>query len=134
MDPQLRLVVSRGWGLITADDLLLGLRALRQEPGFAPDFRHLAVMDAAARISVSTAMVRVLIQEAPFGAGARRAVVTPGDLAFGLGRMYQMLRGGAVGEVDIFRDLDPAITWLELDAHRDTIRELLTNLQESPIS
>lgn len=124
--------MSRGWGLITADDLRQGLRAIREEPAFAPDFRHLAVMDGSARISVSTAMVRVLIQEAPFGAGARRAVVTPGDLAFGLGRMYQMLRGGALGEVDIFRELDPAITWLELDAHRDAIRDLLTNLSEAP--
>ena len=34
------------------------------------------------------------------------------DLVFGMSRMYEMLREGAVGEVRIFRDVDKAKEWL----------------------
>jgi hypothetical protein len=46
----------------------------------------------------------------------RFAIVAPGDLAFGLGRMYAVYRGQqpkSAREVGVFRTMDEALAWIE---------------------
>jgi hypothetical protein len=38
--------------------------------------------------------------------------VVPSDLGFGMGRMYQMLREGQGGQINVFRDIDEARRWV----------------------
>jgi hypothetical protein len=44
--------------------------------------------------------------------GLRFAVVAPEDIAFGLARMYELLRDQE-GSIHVFREYDPALQWLE---------------------
>lgn len=89
------LVLSRGWGVVTDCELLAHARALTADPRFARNFHQLAdlreVTDA--RITESTNK-QMLVRLNPFGAGARRAMVVTCDVAFGMARMYQILREG----------------------------------------
>jgi hypothetical protein len=43
---------------------------------------------------------------------ARRAVVVPSELGFGMARMYEMLREGTGGATRVFRDYDEADRWV----------------------
>jgi len=47
---------------------------------------------------------------------SRLAIVAGGDEFFGLGRMYELLRGDSKVEVHVFRQLDEAERWLDLPA------------------
>jgi hypothetical protein len=44
------------------------------------------------------------------------AVLAPSDVTFGLARMFAMLVDSRSGEVRVFRDEEPARTWLCGDA------------------
>jgi hypothetical protein len=48
------------------------------------------------------------------GPGSRMAVVARNDEAFGLARMYEMLRGDTPVEIVVFRSMPEAEAWLEL--------------------
>lgn len=50
----------------------------------------------------------------PYGAGARRAAVASRDLIYGMSRMYQLSRPPSDDELEVFRELDPALAWLGL--------------------
>jgi hypothetical protein len=48
---------------------------------------------------------------------SRFAIVAPGNLAFGLGRMYATFRElvpGSTKQVAVFRTMEPALAWLEV--------------------
>ncbi len=47
---------------------------------------------------------------------SKLAIVASSDEFFGLGRMYEMLRGNSKVEIHVFRQLDEAERWLELPA------------------
>ena len=52
---------------------------------------------------------------------SRFAIVAPGDLAYGLGRMYAVYRetnGGSTKTVRVFRTMDEAVAWLD-EAERE---------------
>lgn len=44
--------------------------------------------------------------------GGRWAVVAPGDLVYGMARMYQLIRSEAPYELGVFRSPDEAAYWL----------------------
>lgn len=46
-------------------------------------------------------------------AGGRWAVVAPRDLVYGMARMYQMVRSGAPYQIEVFRNRDEALAWVQ---------------------
>jgi hypothetical protein len=44
--------------------------------------------------------------------GSRWAFVAPSPVLYGLSRMYQMLRGDAGCEIEVFRELNAAVAWI----------------------
>jgi hypothetical protein len=124
------LVLSRGWGVVTDRELLAHARALSADPRFARSFHQLAdlrdVTDA--RVTESTKK-QMLVRLNPFGAGARRAMVVTCDVAFGMARMYQILRDGSPDELEIFREMDDALQWLGI---AEAKAELLSALSKAP--
>jgi len=63
---------------------------------------------------IDRATVILVASLSPFGQGARRAIVVPGDLAYGLSRMFEMLRERSQDEIYVCRSLTEACTWLGL--------------------
>jgi hypothetical protein len=116
---------------VTDCELLAHARALTADPRFARNFHQLAdlreVTDA--RVTESTNK-QLLVKLNPFGAGARRAMVVTCDVAYGMARMYQILREGSLDELEIFRELDDALQWLGI---AEAKAELLSALSQTPL-
>lgn len=115
LDLALRVVWSRGWGALRDDELAAHSRALRADPRFEPSFRQIQDLTDVATFDVTSAGLRLVAQLNPFGEGARRAVVVPSDVGFGLARMHEQIRmGDAADQLRVFRELRSAMEWLDL--------------------
>jgi len=111
--PLQRLVETRAMGEVKDADLLEATDRIATDPTFEAAFDQLVDLSAATGTEVSPRGLRELLDREPiFAAGSRRAIIAPGDLGFGLARMFEMHRGGAAGEVRVFRGRSEALGWL----------------------
>jgi hypothetical protein len=115
VDSERRVIFSSASGVITDEDLRKHQTELRADPAFDRSFDQLWDFTAVDEVEVSPDALRRLARARSYSATAKRAVVTPDDLGFGLGRMFQMLHDEAPEEVQIFRTLADARRWLGLD-------------------
>jgi hypothetical protein len=63
------------------------------------------------------------------------AIIAPSDLAFGLGRMFQAMRGFAGGnlrQVEVFRTAEEAMSFLELDENTTVHGLMLEGTVDAP--
>jgi hypothetical protein len=111
-----RLVNVQVDGILCDADLVDGDSALRNDLEFDPAFYQLLDLSKADGSEVTADGVRALASRPPlFSSSARRALVVRSDLGFGMSRMFELLREGKSGEVRVFRDIDEARAWLDLD-------------------
>jgi hypothetical protein len=129
IDEAHEIVLSRGWGVVADPDLLLHARTLSRDARFAPHYHQLTDARDVSRLDVTAAGVETLANVVPFGAGARRAIVAGSDAAFGMARMFEMLRGTKEDEIFVFRDMDAALRWLGLT---ESSAEILAKLSQVP--
>jgi hypothetical protein len=113
IDPSRRLVEVRGWGMITTAELRDFTSRLHADSRFDPDYRSLTDLSAATGVSVTEAELKATAWMPLFSAGARRAIVAPSDLTYGMGRMYAMHAERFDGNVRVFRTVEEAEDWLE---------------------
>jgi hypothetical protein len=113
IDKQRRLVISTAWEHFTVADALAHQDKLLKDPDFDPSFSQLMDFTQVTQIDLEASDVRRLAERTVFSANSRRAIVAASDLAYGLSRMFEMLRENA-GEngIRVFRDLDEAVDWL----------------------
>lgn len=123
------LVLTRGWGTLTDDDLLGHVRAVAADPRFRPHFAQLADLLGVTSVAPTAAGIEELGLLNPFGEGSRRALVVQPGAAYGLSRMYQTVRSENRDELELFHDIDAAIRWLGLAESKD---ELLRALARAP--
>jgi hypothetical protein len=128
IDPDRRLILSRGWGIVTEGDLLAHARALKIDPGFVTSFRQIVDLRDVTDLEIDASGIRQIAIESPFGAGACRAIVVRSEVNYGMARMFQMLRAEAADNIQIFRDLSPALSWLGLAQDRSTIEAALAEM------
>lgn len=98
-------------GEVTAEEIVQHHRTILADPQFNPDFSALIDASDLAGFGVSWDLLNRLKYDDPFSGNSRRAVVAPGNFAFGLGRMYQGLRHDS--NFAVFRDLDAARKWIQ---------------------
>ena len=98
---------------MTDADLLTHVQAVRSDPGFDPALNQFVDLSDVTDVVMTSAGIRSLAAANPFGPGARRAVVAPLDLTYGMARMYQLLcEPTARHHLAIFRDMPSAVAWL----------------------
>jgi hypothetical protein len=113
IDKQKRLVVTCAWGACTAEDTLEFRRQLLKDHDFDPAFDQLADFSAVTTIDVTPADVRMLAGVNVFSPDSRRAIVVQGQLAFGLARIFETLRGlRGDHHVRVFHTRDEALAWI----------------------
>ncbi|MGH0038492.1 MAG: hypothetical protein ACQGVK_25945 [Myxococcota bacterium] len=126
IDSELALVVTTASGLLEDADLLDYGRRLLADPDRSKAKHELVdlrrVDDAS---SVSSEGIRALAEfwtdRSDQMAGGRLAIVARSNVGYGMSRMYQILRSDGPDSIQVFRDLERALTWLEVDetlAHR----------------
>ena len=113
IDAARQLVISRGVGELTEADLLAHQRQLQHDPAFVPTFRQLWDLTGVTGGQITAAGVRTLAAVTVFQPGTRRAIVVQGLLAYGLARMFQLWRSVQGERIAVFRELAPALAWLE---------------------
>jgi hypothetical protein len=126
IDPERRLVITRGTGVLKDHEIFGYQREVWSRPDVA-GFNELIDMTAVTQIMIpSMERVRDLAElAARMGRGAPRskmAIVAPDDLAFGLGRMFEIRRESAapgVKPVAVFRTMPEALAWLGIDGSLD---------------
>lgn len=115
IDTDRRLVVSRIWGAPAEDEIFDHGQRLRNDPQFRPDFRQLVDMSDLTEIRVGSGLIREASRNQFFSPGVRRAVVANSEAAFGMARMYAIASENAGQTIEVFRDMDAAEAWLNLD-------------------
>lgn len=120
----IRMVIERDNGLIrtTASGRLTGLdlveyyRRLRAHPDFRSNLDEIFDATQVDAIDVTAEDVRTLssITEefTKHGVPVRVAIVAPGDLEFGMSRMYELLQVQSINVLKVFRDRRTAEDWL----------------------
>lgn len=109
-----RVVWSRAWGLLRDEELAAHSRKLVTDPRFSPDFRQVQDLLDVEEARLTPSGLREVARLNPFGPGARRAVVVPTSVLFGLARMHEHFREGGGDELQVFRAMAPALAWLGL--------------------
>ena len=122
IDRDAKLVVAAGYGTLTDTDVF----RYERETGARSDmigYDELIDMSAVTDIDVAAAeKVEDLASEAAardaIHGPAKLAIVAPGDIAFGLGRIFQIHRRvepGSMKDVGVFRTMDAALRFLGID-------------------
>jgi hypothetical protein len=121
IDHERRIVIARGYGRLTDDDLF----SYQREAWSGKDvigYNELVDLTLVSEIeSPSVQRLRALASIAahmdPASVPSRFAIVAPGDLAYGLGRMFQSYReleSSSTKDVRVFRMLSEALAFLEI--------------------
>jgi hypothetical protein len=113
IDKERRLVLTSGTGVFNKAEALAHQERLLADPDFDPSYSQLLDFTHITKFDFTAADVQQLALRNVFSPESRRAFLVPNDLAFGLGRMFEILRE-AEGErgIRIFRDLEEALNWV----------------------
>ncbi len=113
IDKERRLVMSSATGVFNKDAALDHQNRLLADPDFDPSYSQLMDYTHVTQIDLSAADVGLLAVRNVFSSNSRRAFLVPNNVAFGLARMFEMIRESA-GErgIRIFRDLEEALDWV----------------------
>jgi hypothetical protein len=108
-----KLVISTGSGVLTMADALAYQDKLQQDPEFDPSFSQLLDFTHVTKVELETEDIRRLAQRSLFSTDSRRAILVSSDVAYGLARMFEVLRE-SLGEkgIQVFRNLDEALDWV----------------------
>jgi len=122
IDTKAGMVYSTYYGDMATADLVQHIATIRKHPDFNPDFDELIDASGVRSFDVPSDDVRELAsRDSPFHARAKRVLVAPQDLVFGLGRMFQTFGSEQRPHFIVVRTLD--------EAHRRLARERLPKAQ-----
>ena len=114
IDVSLGLVFSTAQGVLTNDDILVHQAALRDDVNFDPAFSELYDFRSVTKFELSAEQIQAIAGRPIYGTESRAALVASDDLVYGMLRMFQTMSDGAHGDVQIFRSMDDARSWLGL--------------------
>ncbi len=102
-------------GELTLDEAIIAVRELYEDASFTEPTRLLWDLRAAQVMLSNTEIERFVnfIRINRTQGRGRAAVVADDDLSFGLSRVYDGLSYDIPVNVEVFRDFDDAINWLE---------------------
>jgi hypothetical protein len=113
IDKERRLVMSTAFGVVTRNDLLDHQQSLLTDPDFGNTFSQLADLTRIARLEVNAADVRAAAAKDVFASETRRAIIVSDDEAFGLSRMFEILRAARGEEgIRVFRTVEEGFGWI----------------------
>ena len=114
IDTQHGIVVSETDVSPTFEEIADLLERLQVDPDFDPSFGHLADYSSSETRGLTSDELRRLAEFAVFAPTAKRAIVVQAGLQYGLGRMYQLIKGDP-DTVRLFASKEEALQWLVED-------------------
>ena len=114
MDPARRWVRTLATGVVTYDELRAHVEQEERDGALGLteviDARGATTNLTGDEVRALVARTDALVRRGRFGA---LAIVTDNDVAFGMARMYQILCERLPIQIGVFRQLDPALVWLD---------------------
>jgi len=114
LDPDTGIAHCSATGKLTRDEVVAVVEQIYRDPNFREPRRTIwDIAEATPTLNVQEVREVVAYVKAhrPAGAG-KTAIVATGDLAFGMGRMYEMLASEQQVKTRVFRDSELAQQWL----------------------
>jgi hypothetical protein len=110
------LIRTSASGRITGPDLVEYYHRLRAHPDFRGSLNEIFDATQVEAIDLTADDVRrlssVTEEFTRRGVPVKVAIVAPGDLEFGMSRMYEMLQVQSVNELKVFRERSAAENWI----------------------
>lgn len=106
------MVRTRGWGVLTDQDVDELYRRLQKDPAFRPDFRQLCDLREVTEIETTVDMLRAIARRKIFAAGVRRAFVVDRDIDYGLSRLFGAYSETEGAMIQVFRSWQEAVDWV----------------------
>jgi len=95
IDKELRLVTTIGSGRLRLGDALAHQESLRKDPDFDPSFSQLMDLTQVTQYDIDSNDIHKLTHRGVFSPTSRGAILVEGDLGYGFGRMFEILRENA---------------------------------------
>ena len=116
VDVDHRVVFTVAVDVLTVADGVAHMDRLQADPQFSPRFNQIADFRGVTEVRLSGFDVRDLAKRTIFDREARRALVVTRPLAFGLARMFEILRGlRGESHLTVVRELEEAARWTRVD-------------------
>ena len=119
ISPQDRIRTARYRGTVDDESLLAAYAGLITAPDFDPALDDIVDLRDVSNLDITHEGLRRLVSRVAeldiLGFRTRVALVAPTAVAFGMGRMYELLRGtvrNTTEEIQVFREFDEAVRWL----------------------
>jgi hypothetical protein len=114
IETEQQLVRSRGWGVVSTEDLNDWISELLSDRLFRPEFRSLIDLRLVTDVTVDATTIARAAATPLFDAGVRRAIVATSDGVFGVARMFASFAERIGQHVMVFRELWLAEEWVGL--------------------
>ncbi len=106
------IAVKGQFPLAEFTDLMEAIAHSKEYPPDVPTLWDARLVDLSS-FNTNTAMSIIEIRKRyPERGNAKQAIIVSSELAFGTGRMYEMLSGSMFENIMVFRDYDKGIQWL----------------------
>ena len=115
IDTERHAIFSTASGVLTDDDLRGHQKRILADPAFDPSFNQVWDLREVTEVSVSNRALQDLAAARSFSPGAKRAMVAPSDILYGMARMFQLMHDAAPEQVRVFREIAEAEDWIRLD-------------------
>jgi hypothetical protein len=113
LDIESKIVRTIFTGIVTENEVAEHAAHLGKDPAFQPGFSELADLSKALEVRLGYPEFQHLEFIDPFSREAKRAfVTTPRSQAYGLTRMFQMMRHSPEN-IQIFDTVESALAWLK---------------------
>lgn len=126
--PEHNLLFMKGYGILGDKDAL-ETSMVFEDKDYTAGMNELCFYTKVEKIRVSTENITkakyLISRHDGMRKGINVALVGSTNLSYGLCRMYQMLRSDAPYSIEVFRDLEDALKWLNIDGE---FKALLTTL------
>lgn len=110
------VVRTTATGRLTDDELMAHKRALLADPRFRGGMRELSDVRGVDELAVTPEGIANFASFDRAHTGVLEAhhlaLLVPTEFVFGMGRMYEQRTDGNTGGVEIFRDEEAALSWL----------------------
>jgi hypothetical protein len=113
VDVEQRLVYTTFTGIVTFEDVLQQIAAIRADPNFNPDFHEIVDLSGVSDVRLGYEEFKRIGQLDPFSASSKRAIVIPTNPAvYGVTRMYHLIENEDPA-IKIFRTEKEAREWVK---------------------
>ena len=113
INPEQKIVFTSVCDVVDGPQLYAHQDRLRVDPGFEPDMCELMDCMNLQDVKLSTVNHLKLVKDSPWGVRAKRAILVPNPLVFGIIRFFQVFMSPSHGKISIFHNPESARNWLE---------------------